>query len=212
MESTIVVATVTRLAVDPSSKPAPAPAPATARTVVLVAPERRREAYPYRTVIDSVRYPENRFAPEPPGEALAVALIADADAEYRGPWREVADILLCAESRLPGPAGSWIAGTLARYPGAGLAAVEYAAGRSVCGLRDGRLVTATAITPLGGPDTPTAGGEIFAAFLHGWLASGNPVEALGDAVLLIGGYGGRPHPGRLPHRVRVGLGRWSQRG
>src|SRR5882724_4392595 len=54
------------------------------------------------------------------------------------------------------------------------------------GLRDGLLVEAEGLAPRGVVNTNGAGDALFASFLHGWLASGNAVDALAQAVLYAG--------------------------
>lgn len=221
--------------------------PGSSQSVVLVAPNGQRMVYPHLSVINTVRYPEDRFAQALAGADLAVLtntdfvrtllpvavlrgvpiavdvnVIADINDDYYQPWLEVADIIFSSAERLPCPAPQWIAGVLTRYPGAAIAAVGCGERGSVLGLRDGRLVSAAAVTPLGVCNTSSAGDSLFAAFLHSWLATGNPVEALGDAVLFAGWRIGHREPTsvllteaelarlRSRHPVRISLGWWNQ--
>ncbi len=217
------------------------------QAVVLVAANGQRMVYPYLTAVNAVRYPEERFAEAMVGADLAVLtntdfvrsllpravlggvpiavdvnVIADIDEPYYQPWLDVADIIFCSHERLPCPAPRWIAQVLTRYPGAEIAAVGCGPDGCVLGLRDGRLVTVSATAPLGVRNTSSAGDSLFAAFLHGWLASGNPVEALGDAVLYAGWRIGHRQPTsvlldsedlarlRLRYPARVSLGWWDE--
>jgi sugar/nucleoside kinase (ribokinase family) len=223
--------------------------PASSQTVVLVAPDGRRMVYPHLAVVNAVRYPESRFAEALAGADLAVLtntdfvrallpaavlrgvpvavdvnVIADINEAYYQPWLDVADIIFCSDERLPCPAPQWIAKVLTRFPGAAMAAVGRGPRGSMLGLRDGRLVTAEAVAPLGVRNTSSAGDSLFAAFLHGWLATGNPVDALGDAVVFAGWRIGHRQPTsvrltepdlarlRLRHPVRISLGWWDQAG
>ncbi|MFY1671315.1 carbohydrate kinase family protein [Plantactinospora sp. WMMB334] len=223
--------------------------PGSSQTVVLVAPDGARMVYPYLSVVNAVGYPEDRFVRALAGADLAVLtnvefvrellpaavregvpvavdvnVIADVHEAYHQPWLEVADIIFCSGERLPCPAPEWVAEVLTRYPGATMAAVGCGARGSVLGLRDGRLVTAAAVAPLGVRNTSGAGDSLFAAFLHSWLATGNPVEALGDAVVFAGWRVGHRRPTsallsgselarlRLRHPVRVSVGWWDQGG
>ncbi|GAA4451547.1 carbohydrate kinase family protein [Phytohabitans houttuyneae] len=218
------------------------------QAVVLVAPNGQRMVYPHLTTVNTVRYPEERFAEALDGADLAVLtntdfvrsllpaavlrgvpiavdvnVIADINEPYYQPWLDVADIIFCSHERLPCPAPQWIAQLLTRHPGAGMAAVGCGPRGCVLGLRDGRLVTVAATTPLGVRNTSSAGDSLFAAFLHGWLASGNPVDALGDAVLYAGWRIGHRRPTsvlldsselaslRLRYPARVSLGWWDKR-
>jgi acarbose 7IV-phosphotransferase len=221
--------------------------PESSQAVVLVAANGQRMVYPHLTAVNAVRYPVERFAEAMDGADLAVLtntdfvrsllpaavlrgvpiavdvnVIADIDEPYHQPWLDVADIIFCSHERLPCPAPQWIAQVLTRHPGAAVAAVGCGPRGSVLGMRGGRLVTVAATAPLGVRNTSSAGDSLFAAFLHGWLASGNPVEALGDAVLYAGWRIGHRQPTsvllgaedltrlRLRHPVRVSLGWWDQ--
>jgi sugar/nucleoside kinase (ribokinase family) len=223
--------------------------PGSSQTVVLVAPDGKRMVYPHLSVVNAVRYPEPTFVSALAGADLAVLtntdfvrsllpaavlrgvpiavdvnVIADINEEYYQPWLEVADVIFCSAERLPCPAPQWIARVLTRFPGAAIAAVGCGARGSVLGLRDGRLVTVDAVAPLGVRNTSSAGDSLFAAFLHGWVSTGNPVEALGDAVVFAGWRIGHRQPTsvfltepelarlRLRHPVRVSLGWWDQAG
>ncbi|WP_329100770.1 carbohydrate kinase family protein [Micromonospora sp. NBC_01699] len=221
--------------------------PASSQTVVLVAPDGQRMVYPHLAVVNAVRYPESRFVQALSGADLAILtntdfvrallpaavlrgvpiavdvnVIADINEVYYAPWLDVADIIFSSHERLPCPAPEWIARVLTRYPGAAMAAVGCGARGSILGLRDGRLVTAAAVAPLGVRNTSSAGDSLFAAFLHSWMASGNPVEALGDAVVFAGWRIGHRQPTsvllneselaqlRSRHPVRISLGWWDQ--
>jgi sugar/nucleoside kinase (ribokinase family) len=92
------------------------------------------------------------------------------------------------------------------------------------GLRDGRLVTAKAVAPRGVINTSGAGDALFASFIHAWLATGNPIDALQTAVVYAGWQVGSVTPSRtLPngeqarvlrarHPVEVRVGRWDTEG
>ena len=89
------------------------------------------------------------------------------------------------------------------------------------GLADGALIEVAAVAPRGVVSTAGAGDALFASFLHGWLATGNPVAALEDAVLHAGWKVGDTFPGATSltvaelARLRDGrpattvLGRWD---
>jgi hypothetical protein len=109
-------------------------------------------------------------------------VMADAGMVYCLPWLDVADIIVCGHDRLPCPVAEWISRIMATYPGAALAAVDFSGAASVWGLRDGRLLSVD------------VGVRPFAAFLHTWLATGRPVDAL---------------EGHCSRRLRVRTGRWN---
>jgi sugar/nucleoside kinase (ribokinase family) len=220
--------------------------PGTSQTVVLVAPDGRRIVYPHLAIVNTVEYPQDRFVDALRGADLAVLthtdfvqsllapaelrgvpiavdvnVIADLDDGYYQPWLDVADIVFCSHEKLPGPAPQWIARIMSRYPGVAMAAVGCGAAGTVLGLRDGRLVSAGAVAPLGVRNTSSAGDSLFAAFLHGWLATGSPVEALRGAAVFAGWRIGHRNPTavlvseaelaglRLRHRVPVSISRWD---
>jgi sugar/nucleoside kinase (ribokinase family) len=223
--------------------------PGSSQTVVLVAPDGRRIVYPHLALVNAVEYPADGFAEAVRGTDLAVLtntdfvrpllapavlqgvpiavdvnVIADVNERYYQPWLEVADIIFCSHERLPCPAPQWIGRVMTRYPGVAVAAVGCGGDGSVLGLRDGRLVSVAAVAPLGVCNTSSAGDSLFAAFLHSWLATGNPVEALGDAAVFAGWRIGHRDPTsvlltepelatlRLRHPVRVSLGWWDRAG
>ncbi|MEV0082986.1 carbohydrate kinase family protein [Saccharopolyspora sp. NPDC050642] len=218
-----------------------------ALAVVLVAPSGDRVVYSHMTSIAAVQYPVETFQEAVRGADLAVLtsidftrpllpaavlqgvpiavdvnVIADIDDDRYGPWLEVADIVFCSHERLPCPAEEWIAQVFRRYPGCLLTAVSRGGRGCLLGLRDGRLVQADAVAPLGVCNTSSAGDSLFASFLHSWLATGNPVEALSDAVVYAGWRIGHRFPSgvllgeadlanlRSRNPVRVKLSRWDR--
>lgn len=179
--------------------------------VVLVAPDGRRMGQPYLTMVNSVEYPaevfrqslrdadlavltNSRFArpllqyarQQGVPVAVDVHLIADINDNYNEPWLEVADVIFCSNERLPCSAVEWIRKVLERYPGCAMAGIGCGSEGCVLGLRDGRLVRVPAVAPRGVVSTAGAGDTLFASFLHGWLASGNPIRAVERAVLCAG--------------------------
>jgi sugar/nucleoside kinase (ribokinase family) len=155
--------------------------------------------------------------------AVDVHLISDLDDSYNKPWLEVADIVFCSHERLPCAPAEWVARVFARYPGCGIVGVGNGPDGCLLGLRDGTLVKADAIAPRGVVNTAGAGDALFASFLHGWLATGNPVEALETAVLHAGWKIGDTFPGGSSLtadeliglaetcRVRTSVERWDTR-
>lgn len=179
--------------------------------VVLVAPDGRRRGQPYLAAVNAVTYPIEMFRREIDGADLAVLtntafvrpllaparergvpiavdvhVISDVDDEFNRPWLQVADIVFCSHERLPCAPEQWIAQIFERYPGCAIAAVGLGKRGCLMGLRDGRLIEVAAIAPRGVVSTAGAGDAVFASFLHGWIATGNPVESLEKAVLHAG--------------------------
>ena len=88
------------------------------------------------------------------------------------------------------------------------------------GLRDGTLIQVAGIAPRGVVNTAGAGDALFASFLHGWLATGNPVRALEAAILCAGWKIGDAFPAasslseaelaglQALYHVRAHVGRW----
>lgn len=216
--------------------------------VVLVAPDGQRMGFPYLAAVSAVEYPVDVFRRQADGADLAVLtnvrfarpligharqmgvpvavdthLISDINDDYNRPWLEVADIIFCSHERLPCEAAEWVAQIFCRYPGCLVVGVGEGPGGSLLGLRDGTMVRARAIAPRGVVSTAGAGDALFASFLHGWLATGNPVGALQAAVLHAGWKLGDTFPGSSSltaaeldalgerHQVEVSVGRWDTR-
>jgi acarbose 7IV-phosphotransferase len=119
--------------------------------------------------------------------AVDVHLIADVDDDYNAPWLEVADIIFCSHERLQGmtPA-KWVRSIFNRYPGCAIIAIGCGSSGCILGLPDGDLVRVPAVAPRGVISTAGAGDTLFASFIHGWLATGNPVRSIERAVLYAG--------------------------
>lgn len=214
--------------------------------VVFVARDGQRIGYPYLAAVNAVEYPAEVFRRQALDADLAVLtnarfvrpllehaehlrvpvavdvhVITDVDDPYNRPWLEVADVVFCSHERLPCTSAEWVARIFDRYPGCTVAGVGLGARGCALGLRDGRLVEVEALAPRGVVNTSGAGDALFASFLHGWLATGNPVEALRQAVLYAGWTVGDPGPGATPlteeelarlrfaHPVRSRVGRWD---
>jgi sugar/nucleoside kinase (ribokinase family) len=220
--------------------------PASSLNVALVGPDGRRIAQPFLAAVDAVRYPPEAFLSAMDGADLAVLtntcfvrtllpyardlgvpvavdvhVISDIDDTHNRPWLDIADVVFCSHERLPGTAVDWIGQVFERYPGCAIAAVGCGGQGCVAGLRDGTLVTVGAVAPRGVVSTVGAGDALFASFLHGWLATGNPVDALESAVLYAGWKVGDSAPYsvtlteaqlselRRAWPVRATVGRWD---
>jgi acarbose 7IV-phosphotransferase len=218
---------------------------ATSLGVALVAPDGSRLGLPYTAVVNAVGYPAETFRRLAVGADLAVLtrarfarpligcaerlpvriavdvhLISDVSDTNSRPWLEAADIVFCSHERLPCPPGEWVAQVFARYPGCDVVGIGRGHDGAILGLRDGTLVRAAAVAPRGVVNTSGAGDTLFASFLHAWLATGNPADALQAAVLHAGWRIGDPVPGsgvlaetelaRLAqaHQVRIEVGSW----
>jgi sugar/nucleoside kinase (ribokinase family) len=220
--------------------------PGSSLGLVLVDTAGRRAGRPYLAPVDSVGYPPDAFEERVANADLAVVtntvfarpllaraaalgvpiavdvhLIGDLDDPYDRPWLEVADVLFSSHEALPCPPDRWIAGVFARYPGCSIVAVGCGSRGCVLGLRDGTLLEAEAVAPRGVKNTTGAGDALFASFLHGWLAEGNAVTALQQAVLYAGWKVGDTSPVeaqldaeevarlRAVHPVRIRTRRWD---
>ncbi|MDT3395915.1 carbohydrate kinase family protein [Streptomyces sp. B1866] len=118
--------------------------------------------------------------------ATDLHVAADADDTQVLPWLECADVLFRSHEQLTSTPQQWIGDVLRRYPGCRIAAVGRGERGCAMGLRDGRLVEIEAVSPRPVRSTDGAGDALFASFLHGWLASGEPVEALESATVFAG--------------------------
>jgi sugar/nucleoside kinase (ribokinase family) len=219
---------------------------ATSLGVALIAPDGTRMGLPYTAVVNAVGYPPETFRRLAAGADLAVLtsarfarplirwaehasvpvavdvhLISDVDDGRSRPWLEAADIVFCSHERLPCQPEEWVPRVFWRYPGCAVVGIGRGEDGAILGLRDGTLIRAEAIAPRGVVSTSGAGDVLFASFLHGWLATGNPVGALQAAVLHAGWKVGDPMPGAAltgeeltglsqVHRVKMAVGRWDE--
>lgn len=221
------------------------PAPASPLAVCLVGDDGHQVGYTYLNPLASSRYPAQVFTDLVRGADLAVLtnigftrpliqhaqragvpiavdvhVIADIHREEQRAWLHSADILFCSHERLPCTPREWIRRIFDTYPGCMVAGVGRGPDGAVVGLRDGTLVTARTDPPRAPANTVGAGDTLFASFLHGWVAAGNPVQALRDAVLHAGWAVGDlfPNSGHLDssglrrlsyaHPVQVDVARW----
>lgn len=198
-------------------------APASSLGIVLVAPDGRRMGHPYLATVNSVEYPAELFRQHARDADLAVItnarfarpllrharqlgvpiavdvhLIADVGDSYHRPWLEVADVIFCSHEKLPCPPAEWVRRIFDQYPGCAIAGVGCGSAGCVLGLSDGRLVRVPAAAPRGVVSTAGAGDSLFASFLHGWLAAGNPLRAIERAALHAGWVIGDSFPCAAP--------------
>lgn len=186
-------------------------APESSVGTVLIAPDGRRMGQPVPGSLNDVDYPRELFVRLATGADLAVLtntafvrplleparglglpiavdvhLVSDLADPGKEPWFDAADILFCSHEKLPCSPEAWITDVFDRYPGVLIVGVGRGSDGCTLGLRDGRLISAGAVTSRGVRNTSGAGDSLFASFLHGWLASGNEVEALCQAVIHAG--------------------------
>jgi sugar/nucleoside kinase (ribokinase family) len=219
---------------------------ATSLGIVLVGRDGSQSGLPYLAAVNAVKYPAETFIRLARGADLAVLtnvrfamslirpaeelsvriatdvhLMSDVNDPRNRPWLEASDVIFSSHERLPCPPREWLARVFGRYPGCEVVGIGRGADGATLGLRDGTLVRAAAVAPRGVVSTAGAGDTLFASFLHGWLATGNPARALEAAVLYAGWTVGDPLPGTAPltepdlarlsgvHRVRTTTGHWG---
>jgi acarbose 7IV-phosphotransferase len=215
--------------------------------VVLAAPDERRRAHAYRGTVDAVEYPVEVFRQQAKGAELAILTdahfcrpllehatalgipvavdvhrITDLEDEWNRPWLEAAEVVFCSHEQLPCEPVEWVARVFKRYPRCGVVGIGRAERGCLVGLADGRLVQAEAVTPLGVVNTGGAGDSLFASFLHGWVATGDPVDSLRKAAVHVGWKIGHrlPEVARLTeeqldrhvaeHPAKTTVGRWDR--
>jgi hypothetical protein len=97
-------------------------------------------------------------------------------------WPECADVICWTKRDLPSDSATrWITHTLRRYPGCLLAVVEDAPGRLVVAARHEQRFHTYARA--GDAWLSPCQRDLFASFLHGWLAAGNRLQALCSIAL-----------------------------
>ncbi|WP_017538219.1 carbohydrate kinase family protein [Nocardiopsis halophila] len=221
--------------------------PVSSVSVDLVSGDGRRAGHTHLQGVERAGYPAGLFAEALQGADLAVVttadfarplletarregvpvatdlhLVSDAAEESRRPWLNSADIVFCSHERLPGGPLEWIGDVFAAYPGCLIAAVGCGADGAALGLRDGTLVRARTEPPRPVRSVVGAGDTLFASFLHAWMTTGRPVEALRGAVLHAAWTTGSAwaDTGHLTsegleelsrtHPAQVELGRWDR--
>lgn len=114
--------------------------------------------------------------------ATDVHTISSLDDDYNRDFMAHADILFMSDERLPCAPEDWARQVLARFPCRVLVIGLGAAG-ALLALRDGFMerVPARELRPV--VSTVGAGDALFAAFIHAYLQTGEPLAALQRAVL-----------------------------
>jgi hypothetical protein len=133
-------------------------------------------------------WPADRHRPDPAGRVtIDVHLSACLDGFLDGisgdqRWPECADVICRTKRDLPSDSATpWITHTLRRYPGCLLAVAECAPGRLVVASRHEQRFHTYARA--GHAWLSPCQRDVFASFLHGWLAAGNRLQALRSITL-----------------------------
>ncbi|MCM3921546.1 carbohydrate kinase family protein [Frankia sp. AiPs1] len=133
------------------------------------------------------------------GVPIAVDLQATPGLEdtYSRDWVERATIVFCSGENLTVPPERFARDVFA-LGRARVVVVSLAAAGCVRFLSDRPARAVPAVAPLGVRDTTGAGDALFAAFLHYWLRSADPDDAVDRAVLVAGWTVGFPGTGSYP--------------
>lgn len=118
--------------------------------------------------------------------ATDVHAIADLDDPYNRDFMAHADILFMSHERLPTSPPAWARAVMARFAPQVLVIGMGADGALLAVRGDETLRLVPAQTPRPVVSTVGAGDALFAAFLHGYAATGDAYAALGRAVLFAG--------------------------
>lgn len=118
--------------------------------------------------------------------ATDLHLVADLDSAHDRDWMAAAHVLACSHEELPTSVEDWIRAVWRRY-GSEIVLVGCGAGGAMLGVRATRQIWhVAATTPRGLRYTSGAGDTLLAAFVHHYLALGDPVDAGRHAVLAAG--------------------------
>jgi acarbose 7IV-phosphotransferase len=115
--------------------------------------------------------------------ATDVHIIADLDDPYNRDFMAAASILFMSDEGLPCAAEDWVRRLWNRY-GTDVAVVGLGAEGALLGVRRDRLLERLPAVPTRPTvNTIGAGDALFSAFLHGYVATGDPYAALRRAVV-----------------------------
>lgn len=118
--------------------------------------------------------------------ATDVHTISDLDDTYNHEYIAQADILFMSDERLPTPPEDWARAIIARFP-AQIVVIGLGAQGALLAVRaDGFVGRFPAENPRPVINTVGAGDALFSAFLHGYLTSRDPYQALRQAILFAG--------------------------
>jgi ribokinase len=115
--------------------------------------------------------------------ATDVHVIGDLDDPYNRDYMAAATILFQSHERLPLPPEDWARAVLDRYPVEILVIGLGAEGALLAVRRDGWMGRLPAAVTRPVVSTVGAGDALFASFLHGYHATGDPYEALRKAIV-----------------------------
>jgi ribokinase len=193
--------------------------PATSQSVILYDPDGRREIFTDLKDIQERAYPLERFRPLAAdcdllalcninfartflhegrnlGRRIAtdVHAIAELDDAFNRDFMAAADILFMSHERLPVAPEEWAQAVIARYAPEVLVIGLGADGALLAVPRDGYIGRLPAVYTRPVLNTVGAGDSLYASFLHGYLASGDPYRALRQAIVFaswkVGANGG----------------------
>jgi ribokinase len=115
--------------------------------------------------------------------ASDVHTISDLDDPYNADFMAAADILFMSDERLPDPPEAWARNVLNRYGNEILVIGLGEAGALLAVKRDNFLERIPAVTTRPVVNTIGAGDALFSCFLHVYARTGDPYEALSQAVI-----------------------------
>jgi len=118
--------------------------------------------------------------------ATDVHAISDLDDAYNQPFMEAADILFMSGERLPESPETWAQRVMERYNPPVLVIGLGADGALLAERATGRVTLVPAATTRPVVSTGGAGDALFAAFVHGYVGSEEPLAALRQAVVFAG--------------------------
>jgi len=131
--------------------------------------------------------------------AADVQVIDDLDDEYNRDWMAAAQVLFCSHERLPVPPRAWVSMVQERYR-TPVVVVGCGAGGALLGVRDSGVIRhVPAVAPRGVTNTAGAGDALAAAFMHVYAETGDPHEAIEQAIVFAGyAVGGEPGDKAFP--------------
>jgi acarbose 7IV-phosphotransferase len=118
--------------------------------------------------------------------ATDVHVIRNLDDEYNGDYMAAADILFMSDEGLPFAPEEWIRAIWGRY-GTGIVGIGLGSKGALLGVKADNAIVhipARALRPV--INTIGAGDALFSAFVHGYVQSKNPYQAMQKAVLFAG--------------------------
>lgn len=114
--------------------------------------------------------------------ATDVQTVSDLESAYDTDFMAAADVLFMSHERLPTEPEAWLARVFDRYP-ARVVVVGMGGQGALLGVRGERSVLVPAVSTRPVVNTSGAGDALFACFLHFYMRTQNPREALEWAVM-----------------------------